>query len=91
MDNLPPGVSASSIPGNTREDAEWEAFLDWAYDQLSNLPVTEGRRAVLMGIAAVNAERDEIRTAVAERVIEERLRELESRPVEEPNEERLPW
>lgn len=27
MNNLPPGVSASSIPGNRKEDADYETFL----------------------------------------------------------------
>jgi len=26
--NLPPGVTDNMIPGNTREDLEWEALMD---------------------------------------------------------------
>ena len=28
MSNLPPGVSASQIPGNTPEDEVWEKFIE---------------------------------------------------------------
>lgn len=57
--NLPPGVGVGSIPGNRAEDLAWESALVEACDRLadSGLTIEEVRRAVEIGIAAVDAER----------------------------------
>lgn len=82
--NLPPGCSVSDLPGNRPEDAAWEAAEEWALEELSKacLSLSEYRRAVLIGIAAVNAERKEINEAVNEAVGEYKL-EQEMRAAEE--------
>ena len=78
--NMPPGCSPSDIPGNRPEDMAWEDFSIWATDELADpkngLTIAEAGRAVLIGIAAVKADRDiiqnQIREAVGEALFEER-------------------
>lgn len=62
--NLPPGCSVSDIPGNRPMDLKWEGFEEWALDKLCALPIDEAERAVLIGLAAVEAERAKIRDLV---------------------------
>ena len=71
--NLPPGVRECDIPGNRPEDGLWEAFTDWAVEQLCNsgLTIEESRRAVIVGIAAVKAEREAIETQIKDRLANE--------------------
>jgi len=78
--NLPPGVTESIIPGNSLEDIEWDEFSDWAMNQLneSQFNIRQARRAVLIGIAAVIAEEDEIREGMKEVRTKERLSTLVS-------------
>lgn len=73
--NLPPGVSEGMIPGNRPEDFEWDALLDWAYDYFlqNNCSPTYAKRAILVGMAGIKAEHDEI-----ESIITNRLNEAES-------------
>ena len=55
--NMPPGCSPSMIPGNRPEDLAYEAAWEWVEEQLKDLSLDELRRAVLIGKAAVEAER----------------------------------
>ncbi len=60
--NLPPGVTDSMLPGNRPEDIDFDSLMDWICDKLivSELTTSEIKRAVLMGIAGVQAEGKEI-------------------------------
>lgn len=81
--NLPPGVTVGMIPGNRPEDAAWEAAEEWALEKLSeaNLSLDEYRRAILIGIAAVVAERDEIEAIIKDVRADERMvAEMENSP-----------
>ena len=57
--NLPPGVTDNMLPGNRPEDLQWDEVLEWAANELSEsgLDPDEVQRAVVIGIAAVQAER----------------------------------
>lgn len=57
--NLPPGVTESMLPGNRPEDAEWDTFAEWSFDQYidSGLDVDDCKKAVLLGIKAVKARK----------------------------------
>jgi hypothetical protein len=68
MSNLPPGCRVSDIPGNGPEDGAAEAAADWAIEQLTEAKLNPGefRRAVLVGIAAVLAEREIFNYELAE-------------------------
>lgn len=71
--NLPPGVRATDIPGNRPEDSKREQCEEWVLDALAHLTEDEVRRAVLMGIAALKAERFEIDTLIRKAVDEEQM------------------
>ena len=61
--NLPPGVTESMLPGNTPEDIAWDQWWEWTWNYVVNdnkLDVDEARRAIVVGVAAVIAERGEI-------------------------------
>ena len=66
MSNIPPGCSAGSIPGNRAEDVAEDKFWDWAMEHLADLDISERRRAVLIGKAAVLAEQHEVELAFEE-------------------------
>lgn len=75
--NMPPGCREADIPGNRAEDAAWEAFLEWANDEMLHLTIEEAERAVLIGVAAIKAEGRFFDRAVRRGVAEEldRIRE----------------
>ena len=75
--NLPPGCRTSDIPGNRPEDFAWEAFMEWADEKFGELCIEEARRAVLIGIAAVKAERTEVNEFVKDCVADALLAESE--------------
>jgi hypothetical protein len=55
MDNLPPGVSVSDIPGNRPEDLEWEEFHEWI-DKLverNNFSIDTMRNAIYIGLNVI--------------------------------------
>lgn len=66
MSNLPPGVRECDIPGNRPEDGEREAMEEWAIQELidSDLTVDECSRAIKIGIAAIKAEREDVKNLV---------------------------
>lgn len=70
LSNLPPGVTDLMIPGNRPEDAEFENFMEWVWDKFADsaLDIPEMKRALLIGIAGVQAEQNEIGTLI-EKVI----------------------
>lgn len=73
--NLPPGVSEGMLPGNRPEDLAWERAWEWADEMVinhSDLSVEEFRRAILIGIAAVVAEREEVKKLIESFVALER-------------------
>jgi hypothetical protein len=47
MNNLPPGVNESGIPGNTIEDGGWDQLYEWLLD--SGLEPEEIKRLVVNG------------------------------------------
>lgn len=71
--NLPPGVNANMLPGNTPGDAEWEQFEEWALEQLMTLDIDTARRAVAIGIAGAQAEQSLINKMLKEARDDERL------------------
>ena len=78
--NLPPGCTESMIPGNRPEDMAWEAAEEWAMDYLNDakLSIEEYRRAILVGVAAIIAEREAIDEYVENRIADDCLgREME--------------
>lgn len=62
MSNLPPGVTEGMVSGNRPEDCEREAAEEWCSDELfgSDLDSEEIKRAVIIGIAGVKAQRDSL-------------------------------
>ncbi len=54
--NLPPGISSSDIPGNTKADQEWEELWEWLTD--TGLEAWQIRMAVsfLVGMQAKTKE-----------------------------------
>ena len=82
--NLPPGVTVGMIPGNRPEDEAWEAAIDWAIAKFDDekLSLDELRRAILIGVAAVKAEREAVEEYVKERIADEFLvRDMEKQGV----------
>jgi hypothetical protein len=73
MNNLPPGVTTSMLPGNMPEDAAWEKFCDWALEQLATLDTEDAYRAVKIGIAGVQAEQQDIARMLREARNDERM------------------
>jgi len=73
--NLPPGVSDDMLPGNRPEDITWESAIEQACDELceSDLTAEEVRRAVKIGIAAVKAEREDLKVEFEEIRKDERM------------------
>jgi hypothetical protein len=71
--NLPPGVRESDIPGNRPEDLGWEMFEEWGFEEFrkSGLDPDECRRAVLIGIAGVKAEKEMLKGEIESRVLDE--------------------
>lgn len=61
--------------GEDQFEAAWEEMLDWVCEQFdaSKFSMSEVRRAVVIGIAAVKAEHDLVNGAVQEAVYEEKL------------------
>ena len=74
--NLPPGCSVSDIPGNRPEDIAYEAFWTWVEEHLQDLSAEECRRAVLIGKAAILAERDAVEEMWREGIQEGRAQTL---------------
>jgi hypothetical protein len=63
------------IPGNRPEDVAWEVAYEWALDQYAGTDFTlnELKRAVLIGIAAVKAEREVVSALLEEARADERM------------------
>ncbi|MFA4972952.1 MAG: hypothetical protein WC683_10080 [bacterium] len=70
--NLPPGVTDGMLPGNRPEDGAREALEEWALLELCSLKSDEFKRAILIGKAAIEAERDEIDLLVDNAIHDER-------------------
>lgn len=71
--NLPPGITEGMLPGNRPEDAAREHVEDWALDWLIDYDNDEVRRIILIGSAAITAEREEIKKLIDERIKESKL------------------
>lgn len=71
--NLPPGITDGMLSGNRPEDIERKQIEDWALDWLIDYDNDKVRRIILIGSAAISAEREEIKRLIDERVKESRL------------------
>lgn len=89
-DNLPPGVTVGMLPGNTSNDAAWEKFEDWAYNELTlgNLTIEEAYMVIRAGLAAVKAIREDVSKMLHEVRQDERMAYDEEKSHEKDDQER---